>query len=99
MLDLDKYLYNSVEMRIGGEVIHVMQPTLRMIDKVDMIEKDLTEDNINDKRMDVAILFLNHNKEGRKFEKQDLYDWTTDAITNVINTMSVLRYEAESDPN
>ena len=49
--------------------------------------------------MDVAILFLNHNKEGRKFEKQDLYDWTTDAITNVINTMSVLRYEAESDPN
>ena len=92
MLDLDKYLDNSVEMRIGGEVIHVMQPTLRMIDKVDMIEKDLTEDNINDKRMDVAILFL-------KFEKLDLYDWTTDAITNVINTMSVLRYEAESDPN
>ena len=40
MLDLDKYLYNSVEMRIGGEVIHEMQPTLRMIDKVDMNEND-----------------------------------------------------------
>ena len=99
MLDLDKYLDNSVEMRIGGEVIHVMQPTLRMIDKIDMIESDLTEDNIRGKQLETAVLFLNHNKEGRKFEKQDLCEWTIDAITKVITTMSILRYEAETDPN
>lgn len=99
MLDLDKYLDNSVEMRIGGEVIHVMQPTLRMIDKIDMIESDLTEDNIRGKQLETAVLFLNHNKEGRKFEKQDLCEWTIDAITKFITTMSILRYEAESDPN
>ena len=58
-----------------------------------------TADYVREKEMCIRDRFLNHNKEGRKFEKQDLCEWTIDAITKFITTMSILRYEAESDPN
>lgn len=99
MLDLDKYLDNSVEMQIGGEVLHVLQPTIGMVDKIDRIEDGMNGKNVREKRVEVVLLMLNHNKEKREFCKEELYGWTMEALVKVITEMSLLRYEAEKDPN
>lgn len=99
MLDLDKYINNNVEMKIGGDVLHVIQPSVEMIDKIDTIEKDMTEENIREKRIEVVCMMLNHNMEGAKIKKESLYKWTQEALMKVITTMSLLRYEADTDPN
>lgn len=99
MLDLDKYINNNVEMKIGGEVIHVKQPSIGMIDRIEAIELDLNEDNAMEKRLEIAVLMLNNNEEGRTFAKEDLRNWTQEAMLKVITTISKLRYEAETDPN
>lgn len=99
MLDLDKYINNSTEIKIGGEIIHVKQPTVAMIDKIDVLEKDITEENVRAKRIETVSLLLNHNEENKKFAIKDLLNWTNEALMKVIATMSLLRYETETDPN
>lgn len=99
MLDLDRYINHSTEIKINGKVIHVKQPTVSMIDKIDRIESELNADNVREKRLEVALLMLNYNEEGMKFTKEDLKEWTQEAVLKIISTMSTLRYEAETDPN
>ncbi len=99
MLDLDKYINNNVEIKVSGQILHVKQPTVAMIEKIECIEENLTEENVRDKRMEVAAIMLNHNEEEKRFSQEDFKEWTQEAVTKFIETMSLLRYEAETDPN
>lgn len=99
MLDLDKYINNNTEMKIGGEILHVKQPTLAIVDKIAALEKDITEENVRDKRIETVLIMINHNEENKKFTAKDLMNWTNEALIKVITTMSLLRYETETDPN
>lgn len=99
MLDLDKYLNNYIEMKIGGEVISVKQPSVAMIDTIDQVEEGLTEENAREKKIEIVSLMLNNNKNEKRFCKDDLKGWTMEALDKVIVTISLLRFEAESDPN
>lgn len=99
MLDLDKYLNNHIEMKIGGEVVSVKQPTVAMIDAIDQIEEGLTDENAREKKMEIVKLMINNNKEEKRFRKEDLKEWTMEALDKVIITISLLRFEAENDPN
>lgn len=99
MLDLDKYINNSIELKVHGETVHVKQPTVAMIEKLDTIQKSSNKDNMTEKRIEAAILFINNNEENKVFTEKDLKEWTLEAIAKVIAELSVLRYEAENDPN
>lgn len=99
MLDLDKYINNSVEMKIHGEIIHVKQPSVLLIEKIDKIEETQTEDNVREKRLEIALLMLNYNEEEMVFTVDDLKEMTQEAVSKIITTIASLRYEAETDPN
>ncbi len=99
MLDLDKYINNSVEMKIHGEIIHVKQPSVLLIEKIDKIEETQTEDNVREKRLEIALLMLNYNEEEMVFTVEDLKEMTQEAVFKIIATIASLRYEAETDPN
>lgn len=99
MLDLDKYINNSTEIKINGITYHIKQPTVAMIERLDAIQRSTTDENIVEKRTETALLFFNNNEEGTVFTKNDLMAWTQEAVAKVISVMAMLRYEAETDPN
>lgn len=99
MLDLDKYIDNSVRIKLFGEEYDVLEPTMEMVMQVDKIEKDVNEKNVNDKRIEIFLLFVNHNKQRVTFTKEDVYKIPFEAVVNTIGEISALRYEAEADPN
>lgn len=99
MLDLDKYINNSVKIKLFGKEYDVLEPTMEMVMQVDKIERDINEKNANDKRIEVFLLFLNNNKQKEEFTKEDAYKMPFEAISNTIGEISSLRYKAESDPN
>lgn len=103
MLNLDNYINNSMEVQLFGETINIIEPTVAMISQVTRIEENIPEEPItemvNAGRIEVALLMLNHNKEGKTFKKEDLMRIPIDGIVELIEQVSRFRFEAETDPN
>lgn len=99
MLDLDKYINNSIGIKLNGEVYDILEPTVRMNMEVDRIESDMTRENLNEKRLEVAEVLMNHNKQGATFTKEELKDIPFEALSMVIAEIAMLRLKAEKDPN
>ncbi len=99
MLDLDKYLKQSVEVKINGEVIEILQPTAKMTKEIGRIEKDITEENYLDIKSKVTCELLNNNASGKKFtieEVDNIPFKLQDLITKEVTSMV---YKADKDPN
>lgn len=99
MLDLDKYINNSIKIKVFGEEFEILEPTMGMVMEVDKIESDLTKQNLHQKRIETALLLLNHNKQGKRFGEEELSKIPFEGITRLIAEISMLRTEAEKDPN
>lgn len=99
MLDLDKYMNNSIEIRLFNEKVDVLEPTVKMFMEVDSIEQDLTEENFREKRVEIAHLFLNHNKQKITYKKEAILDLPFEAINTLVETVCKMKYKADVDPN
>lgn len=99
MLDLDKYLKQSVEVKINGEVIEILQPSARMTKEIGKLEKGITEENYLDIKSKVTYKLLNNNSLGKKFtieEVDNIPFKLQDLITKEVTSMV---YKADKDPN
>ena len=84
MLDLDKYMEISKKVKVLGMELNVKQPTVAMIERVNTIERNLTEENILEKRVEVAEIIVNNNREGVKIEKKQLKELSRSALELLI---------------
>lgn len=99
MLDLDKYIDNSIRVKLFGKEYDILEPTMGMVMTVSKIEEGLNEKNVNEKRTEVFLLFVNHNKQGVVITKEDVLMLPFEAISNLVAEISTLRYTADNDPN
>lgn len=99
MLDLDKYINNSIQIKLFGEEYDVLEPTIKMIMEMNRIESDLTEENMHKKRLEAGVLLLSYNRQGKKFTEDELARMPFEALTRVLAEISLLRLKADSDPN
>lgn len=99
MLDLDKYMEISKKVKVLGMELNVKQPTVAMIERVNTIERNLTEENILEKRVEVAEIIVNNNREGIKIEKKQLKELSRSALELLIAVSTGMVKEADQDPN
>lgn len=99
MLDLDKYINNSMKIRLFGEEYDILEPTIGMNMKVNAIEEDLNMDNLHAKRIETALLLLNHNKQGKIFVEDEIKKIPFEALSVLLGEIAMFRLKAESDPN
>lgn len=99
MLDLDKYMDMSVEVKLFGKKVHVRQPGIRIYNQINELEKDLDKDNMPQKRMEVAKILLDNNKEGYTFEFDELSALSVDMIDMLIAEIAKMKIQADTDPN
>ena len=99
MLDLDKYMEISKKVKVLGMELNVKQPTVAMIERVNTIERNLTEENILEKRVEVAEIIVSNNREGIKIEKKQLKELSRSALELLIAVSTGMIKEADQDPN
>lgn len=99
MLDLDKYMEISKKVKVLGMELNVKQPTVAMIERVNTIERNLAEENILEKRVEVAEIIVNNNREGIKIEKKQLKELSRSALELLIAVSTGMIKEADQDPN
>lgn len=99
MINLDKYLNQSIDMKLNGEVISVLQPSAGMTKEISKMENEINEENYLEIKSKVVHKLLNNNASGKKFtlEEVDKIPYKLqDLITKEISGMI---YKAENDPN
>ena len=99
MLNLDNFINNYVEIVVFGKHIKVKEPTLAMFLEIDKIEKDLTIENLHEKRLEVGLLMINHNADGERFTKDQLLQLPFEALNEFIEMVANMRYTADNNPN
>lgn len=99
MLDLDKYINNSIQIRLFGEEYDILEPTIKMIMEMNRIESNLTEEDMHKKRLEAGVLLLSYNRQGKEFTEDELAKMPFEALTRVLAEISLLRLKADSDPN
>lgn len=97
MLDLDRYINNSIKVKIFGEELEILEPSVQMIMQIDRIESEKKDEK--EAVLEIAELFLNHNRQERKFTKEELKKLPYEALYHLNLEVSTLRYKAEEDPN
>ena len=99
MLDIDKYINNSIQIRLFGEEYDILEPTIKMIMEMNRIESNLTEEDMHKKRLEAGVLLLSYNRQGKEFTEDELAKMPFEALTRVLAEISLLRLKADSDPN
>lgn len=99
MIDLDRYINDRLELKLFGETLHVKEPTPRMYSELNQIEKNLTRENVGEIRLQSALLFLNHNEEGKVFKREELETLPFAVADRITKEVMEMRKAAEEDPN
>ena len=99
MLDLDKYMELSKEVKVFGRKLKIKQPTVAMIERINAIERDLTEENVLEKRVETAEIIVNNNREGIKIEREQLKELSRGALELLIAVSTGMIKEADENPN
>lgn len=99
MLDLDAYINNSTKIRLFGEEYDILEPTIGMTMEVDRIESDINTENLHEKRLETAVLFLNHNRQGKRFSLEELKKIPFEGLSRLLAELSLFRLKADQDPN
>lgn len=99
MINLDKYLNQSIDMKFNGEVISVLQPSAGMTKEISKMENEINEENYLDIKSKVVHKLLNNNASSKKFTLEEvdkipfkLQDLITKEVTSMV-------YKADKDPN
>lgn len=98
VVNLDSILNQSFKFMLGGEVINVNQPSIKMVRKFtsDMSKEDA---DVIGAQLDFACEILNNNSSSKKFSKAEVERLPTSVINTLVNTISNGIAEADNDPN
>lgn len=99
MIDIDKYLKQSVDLRVNGEVIEVLQPTARTTKEIAELERDVTEENYLDIKSKVTRIILNNNSSNKKLSEEEIDRIPFKLQDLIIKEVTSLIYKADKDPN
>lgn len=99
MIDLDKYLNQTVDFKLDGKTLHVKQPTALATKQIHKIESEITEQNYLESRCKVTQIILNNNEEGINFSIEDVEKIPYKVQDLIAQKISEMKLEVESDPN
>ena len=99
MLDLDRYLKQSVTIKLNGESVEVLQPTAKMTKEIGSLEKSLTEENYLEIKSKITHIILNNNNSNKVFSLEDIDKIPYKLQDIIIKEITDMVYEADNDPN
>lgn len=99
MLDLDKYIDNSMKIKVFGEEYDILEPSIGMIMKLDKIEENINTENLHRKRIESAKLLLNYNRQQKTFTEEELLKIPFEGLSRLLAEIALFRLEADQDPN
>lgn len=99
MLDLDKLMNEGIEVKILGNQVTVLQPTIKDSKIIDKLQSEMNEENAYEKRAAITKVILNNNAEGIKFSDEDINEIPVKLQTALHIEINKFVYDLTNSPN
>lgn len=99
MIDIDKYLNVTTEIRILGKNVNVKQPSAKLTKEISIIEEDINQNNFLELKSKIVAMLLNNNTDGYKFTVEDLDEIPYKLQDLIIKEITSMVVKADNDPN
>lgn len=99
MLDLDRYINNSMKIKLLGEEYDILEPTIGMNMELNRIEADINQENLHRKRIESAKLLMSHNRQKKTFTEEELKQIPFEGLSRLLAEIALFRLEADENPN
>lgn len=100
MIDLDRIMNKSYQFMLGGSLINVSQPSIKMVrDFNSAISDDSETHDIFGVQVDFVTKLLNNNTSARKFKPSDVEKFPQEVLGKIIDVVANGIEEAEENPN
>ncbi len=99
MFKFAEYLNRTMVAEVCGKVVHIKQPSINVNRKIEEIEKDITSENLIEKRLEVLRVLVSNNEEGIVFSSEDLQAYPVQVVGDFIQAMNRHFGNPENDPN
>lgn len=99
MVDVNKYLDRTEEVKFPDKVLHVYEPSHSMY--LAALQHEDTDEGTKfiDFQMESLTAMLNRNKEGLKVKKKELEDLPRGFIVAVYHALMMMCNKSVNDPN
>lgn len=102
-IDIDKYLRQTITIKIQGKEIGIMQPTAELTQRIAEIEeKALKSKNTSEGLnygMEITLLILNNNDKNIEFTMEDVKKIPFKLQNIIKEKIRDMVYEINNDPN
>lgn len=102
-IDIDKYLRQTITIKIQGKEIGIMQPTAELTQRIAEIEeKALKSKNTSEGLnygMEITLLILNNNNKNIEFTMEDIKKIPFKLQNIIKEKIRDMVYEINNDPN
>lgn len=99
MIDIDKYLNITLDIKINGEIINIKQPSAKLTKAISEMEKEINEENYLELKTKIAMLLLNNNNSNKIFTLEDADNIPFQVQDIIIKEISNMITKAKNDPN
>lgn len=98
MLDLDEIINKTFEIKLGGKVIHIKQPTACIVQKITALENKDSSEVIKGEK-DIVKDVLNNNSDDVKFDSDYIDTLPIAVLNSVMEEITKFVSEANNNPN
>lgn len=99
MLDLDKYLTETIDFKYLGKSVKVIQPSVAFVKRFGELSEDKSQEELMDTQIDIVKDFLNNNTSGQDFTKEQIEQLPQKAIIAVFSEITKAINNIDNDPN
>lgn len=101
-IDIDKYINQTINIKIDGKEVGIKQPTAEMTQRIAEIEdkalKSKTSEGLN-YGMEITLLILNNNDKNIEFTMEDIKKIPFKLQNIIKEKIRDMVYEINNDPN
>lgn len=99
MLDLNKYLNRTLELKVGDKTIHVFEPSLSLAKEYFEKENSEPYEKFMETQTDLVTRMINRNREKETFTKEDIQNMPRTFVIELVRSLIVNAEKALDDPN
>ena len=98
MLDLDAIIDQTIQIKIKGKLIHVNQPSAKLVKKMTSMQ-GLSEEELMDKQIEIVADILNNNTSAANFTLEEVSEFPQVALTAILNGITGNINSINKNPN
>lgn len=102
-IDIDKYLRQTITIKIQGKEIGIMQPTAELTQRIAEIEEKASKSKTTSEGleygMEITLLILNNNDKNIEFTMEDVKKIPFKLQNIIKEKIRDMVYEINNDPN